>query len=103
MKKRTEITVETHQVTVIHRPRPTPDVWCPGCAEVVKTVSDQEAAAMAGLSLRTIYRHLEAGRFHFTELPGGRLLICLNSLLEAIREGRSEGPAVARWPWLHVP
>lgn len=96
MKKRIEITVETHRLTVIRHPRPAQRVWCVGCAEVVKTLSAEEAAAVAGLNARAIYRQAEAGRFHFTESPAGLLRICLNSFLQAIHEGQEERPREPR-------
>ncbi len=45
----------------------------------------QEAAVLAGLSLRTIYALVEGGKVHFTETPDGLLLLCLNCLLNAER------------------
>jgi hypothetical protein len=35
---------------------------------------------LAGVSAREIYRRVEIGRIHFTELSMGSLLICLNSI-----------------------
>lgn len=42
-------------------------------------VTPEEAAVLACVSPRTIYRGVEAGRIHFMETPEGLLLICLNS------------------------
>ena len=39
-----------------------------------------EAAILAHVSSRTIYRWVEAETIHFAETPDGLLLICLNSL-----------------------
>jgi len=44
----------------------------------------EKAAAMGGVSSRTIYRWIEGDRLHFTEQPGGLLRICANSLQERI-------------------
>lgn len=88
MKKRIEITVETHSVTVIRHLRAAQRIWCLDCAEAVQFLSPEEAAAAMGLSLRAIYRQVEAGRFHFTESPAGLLRICLNSFLQANHEGQ---------------
>jgi excisionase family DNA binding protein len=43
-------------------------------------VTPDEAAAVVGVSTRTIYRWIEAEKLHFTETAGGLLTICLNSL-----------------------
>jgi hypothetical protein len=41
-----------------------------------------EAAALADVSDRTIFRQIESRRLHFSESPAGAVLICLNSLLK---------------------
>jgi len=81
-KKRTEITVETDQVLIIRQRRSGVRAWCDGCAEQVKMARAEEAAALAGVTARTIYRWVEAEKVHFTETPDGSLFICLNSLLK---------------------
>jgi predicted site-specific integrase-resolvase len=43
-------------------------------------VTPQQASAIAGVSVRTINRWVEAGRVHFMETPDGLLLLCLDSL-----------------------
>jgi hypothetical protein len=80
-KKRTEITVETDRVLVIRRHRSVIRAWCEGCAEPVKMVTAEEAAAVAGVTARTIYYWVEAEKVHFIETPDGVLLICPSSLL----------------------
>ena len=39
-----------------------------------------EAARSAGVSVRAIYREVEAGRLHFVEIEGGSILVCVNSV-----------------------
>jgi len=92
MKKRIEIMVETRRVTVLRRPRAARRIWCLDCAEIVQALSAEEAAAALSLSLRAIYRQVEAGRFHVTESPTEPLRICLNSFLQATHEGLEERP-----------
>ena len=79
-KKRTEITIETHDVWVIRKPRQTTLGFCFECGAEAGMLQPDEAAMLARASLRTIYRWVEEGRVHFTETPDGRLSICLNSL-----------------------
>ena len=44
----------------------------------------EEAAATVGVTPRTIYQWVEAGRVHFSETAEGETLICLPSLLEVL-------------------
>jgi len=80
--KTTEITVERSDVFVVRWRKKTIYVWCPTCATDVGMCTPDEAAALAGVSPRTIYRWIEAGRIHFTETPGGPVLVCSNSVPE---------------------
>ena len=80
-RKRTEISIETHRQLVISRRRGSVIAWCPECAGQVKMVTPDEAAIVARVSSRTIYRWVEIQKLHFSETPEGLLLICLDSLL----------------------
>ena len=80
-KRRTTITIEKEHVLVIGRRNRAVAVWCNGCGEQVTMISVEEAAAVAGVKTRAIYREVEAGKFHFTETPDGILRICLSSLM----------------------
>ncbi|HKP86131.1 MAG TPA: hypothetical protein VJZ26_08545 [Blastocatellia bacterium] len=80
MTKRTEITIETDQVLVIRRRRKTLRTWCAACARKVVMVTADEAAAVAHVSLRTLYRWVESCTVHFTETQEGLLFVCLDSL-----------------------
>lgn len=42
-------------------------------------VSPEVAAALSHVTLRTVYRTVEAGQTHYTETPAGELRICLKS------------------------
>ena len=53
--------------------------WCPVCGRRVEMVTPGQAARIADVSTRTVYRWIEAARVHFTE-DRGHLLICLPSL-----------------------
>jgi hypothetical protein len=67
--KRTHITVEKREVWVVRRPQKARMVWC-----------EEQAAALAEVSTRAIYRQVESGQIHFTETADGQLFVCLNSL-----------------------
>ena len=79
-KKRTEITMETDQVTVIYRPRDFVRAWCEGCAEEVGMVTAEQAAAISGIGPRAIYQAVEADALHFVETADRVLFICPKSL-----------------------
>ena len=80
-KRKTDITVETDQVVVIRQQKKLARAWCGQCAGQAKMLTIAQAAAVACVSQRTIFRRVEAGLLHFTETPDGVLFICLNSLL----------------------
>ena len=80
MSKRTETTIEIHQVQIIRRRQQETDAWCAVCAATVRMVTPEAAAVLAGVTTRTIYRWIEVALVHFTESPEGALLICANSL-----------------------
>ena len=82
MKRRTEITIETQRLLMLSKRKLSVVAWCASCHERVRMVTADEAARMAGVSARTIYRRVEAERVHFAETPEGLLLVCTNSLFE---------------------
>ena len=81
-KKKTKVTVETHQLIVVRRGARFAQEWCPPCDRQVNLVTADEAAAMAGVSLRAICRRVDLGELHFKETGDGLLFICLNSLAQ---------------------
>ena len=81
-KKRIEITVETDRMWFTGQRQSHPSVWCAECTEPSEMVTAIEAAAIAGVDSRTIYRRVAAEELHFAETSEGLLLICLNSLLK---------------------
>ena len=78
--KKTEITIETHQVKVIRRSRRAERAWCAACGAMVQMVTAEQSALLAGVTTRAIYRWVEEGRLHFTETEAGGLLVCPGSL-----------------------
>ena len=82
MKRRTEITIETQRLLMFSKRKLSVVAWCARCGERVRMVTTDEAARMAGVSPRTIYRQIEAEKLHFMETTEGLLLVCINSLLD---------------------
>jgi hypothetical protein len=83
-RKRTEIVVELDEVFVIRRRQTISSAWCRECGDQVQMLTPDEAATIASLSSRLIYRWIEAGRIHFSETADGHLLICQRSLPKLI-------------------
>jgi len=82
MKRRREIIIETHLVQIVHG-RKRQSAWCQACAATTGMITPEEAAVLARVTARTIYQWVETGALHFSETPGGALLICLTSLTTA--------------------
>ncbi|MBI4470241.1 MAG: hypothetical protein HY650_13060 [Acidobacteria bacterium] len=80
--RQTRVTVETHRLVTLRQRQSGSPAWCQECATQVQMLEPEQAAAVAGVSCRTIYRWVEAERVHFVEDAGGRILICLNSLFD---------------------
>ena len=77
MKTRTEITVEMDRWMVVSRPGRSGRVaWCSSCSRYVEMLSVDEAALLANVSSRTIFRWAESGVLHSSETLKGLLLIC---------------------------
>jgi hypothetical protein len=83
VKRKTEITIQTHRVLVIRQRRITTHLWCERCGGQVEMLAAEQAAAAFGLSQRVLFRKIEGGQLHFTETDEGPLLICSNSILHA--------------------
>jgi hypothetical protein len=79
MGRRTEITIETHRRLIVRQFGGSVQGWCSGCLSEVLLITPNEAAAVAGVSSRTIYQWLEKGLVHFNENLGV-LMICAESL-----------------------
>jgi hypothetical protein len=73
-------TLETHRVLLVYR-RSQVQGWCPECATAVEMVKPEDAARLLRISLRRVFRKVEAETLHFTETADGLLFICRNSLI----------------------
>ena len=83
-RKRTEITIEFEEV--IHATGESNRLtqgWCPACGIETTMVSPQQAAMIAGVTVRMINRWVESDMLHFLETGDGLLLLCVNSLAES--------------------
>ena len=79
--RKTEKTVEIHEVYVIRRTSgalPELCSQCPTGGGVL--VTPEEAAAIAKVSVRTIYRWVETGMVHYRNASDGSVVVCTKSL-----------------------
>lgn len=79
MTTRTRITIKTERLLMM---RSSSGLYslCSACGDEVRMVTVDQAATLARLSSREIYRELEAGKLHFVETAEASVLICSNSL-----------------------
>jgi hypothetical protein len=47
-------------------------------------LTPNEAAALASIDVRAIFRGVEAGQIHFVERESGELLVCVNSVRPSV-------------------
>jgi hypothetical protein len=73
------ITIQTERLLVINRSRSLYSL-CAACGDEVRMVTIDQAAVLARVTAREIYREVEVGMLHFIETTEGSLLICFNSL-----------------------
>lgn len=88
--KRTRITVNTSELTLIRKLHGTAQADCPQCQARVEMATPEQAVTLTGIPSRVIYGWAEGGRVHFLETAEGHLLICLYSLRK-IQERESPG------------
>jgi hypothetical protein len=79
-KRRIEISIDRQRLFILKRRGVSAPEWCSDCGERVQMLTPDQAAMLANVSSRTIYRRVEAGEMHYNETAEGRLLICPNSI-----------------------
>ena len=89
IKRTTEITMETAEYIFAGKTPQQVLAWCAPCSAMVQMAKPEEAAALAGVDARTIYRWVEAEKIHYREMHAGLLLICLNSIESENRSARN--------------
>ena len=86
VRKRTVTTIEMHQTVTIRRSVGATLAWCRACLTKVEMVSLEEAALLAGFSLRDICVRAGTDHLHLLETSDGAL-VCLSSLLNVASLG----------------
>ena len=83
-KKTTRITIETHQIWVLHKGINTVRRWCSGCRAEVDWAAPESAGVLAGLPPSTVEKWLDSGELHSRQAEHGSRLVCLNSLRRSV-------------------
>ena len=82
--RRTEITIETHNLTIIRTGGKPLSVFCERCQKAVAAFVPEQIALTFRLSLTEICRRIETEQIHLTSSERGTALICGASLDEKI-------------------
>lgn len=77
----TKVTIETERVFTFRNTERQQLGWCRECGAETQMATVAHAARQAGLNELAIYQLLDNGALHFREDAEGRLLVCLNSLM----------------------
>lgn len=74
IRRKTQITTRTERLLFIRKSKSSLSARCATCDAIL--VKPEEAALVLGKPTRDIYREIENGTRHFTELASGELLVC---------------------------
>lgn len=86
-KRRMEITMETHEITIVRfGQRPTTTIFCEVCQADIPHLSVTQASAVLSLSKAEISRLIENKQIHLTENADGDEQLCGNSLSALTKE-----------------
>jgi excisionase family DNA binding protein len=66
-----KIGLETQRLVSFTKRVDSIEAWCSECGKQREMIHPEEAAARTGVSLRAIYRLVEAHKLHFIETPEG--------------------------------
>lgn len=79
--RKTEKTVEIHEFYIVRSASGSLPALCGECAAGdAIMIAPEQAAAVAHVPARTIYRWVEAGMVHYQAQSDGSLTVCLKSL-----------------------
>jgi hypothetical protein len=80
VKRRIEISVETHEIKIIRIRGGGISGFCRHCGAETSLFSPEEIARFLKIPVIDVSRDIESGKFHLTETDGGTALICGDSL-----------------------
>lgn len=94
LRRRIEVTVEHEEIILVRRRGGSVRLWCSDCEDQVSMLRVEDAAALAAVTPRTIYRWVEAGKVHFAESDQGLVLVCAESVATLVNRDASASRTV---------
>jgi hypothetical protein len=79
--KRTEISVETHEVLILRKRDSSVRAWCFECRAEVRMIPADEAIALTGITMTAMLEMVNAGEIHWVWADVCAPLLCLKSLI----------------------
>lgn len=83
-KRRTEIIIETERAIIVSKSQNSAPAWCTACGAEVEMVSTT-AMALAFTTSHNINQRTASDTLHVADKTAGTPLVCLNSLLRALK------------------
>ncbi|MEJ7848719.1 MAG: hypothetical protein WKF92_11595 [Pyrinomonadaceae bacterium] len=81
INRRREITIETHEITLIRKSKSATD-RCRTCGTAVPCFTAEQAAVISRSTLMEVCRRLETGEIHLTNPGRAAAIVCGRSLHE---------------------
>ena len=88
MSKLTRITIETDSLLILHG-RASEQLWCRDCGAEVAAIALENVCVISNLERAALEEWLNSGELHRVETADGSTLICLNSLLDRVRNKKT--------------
>ena len=82
--RRTEIRIETHEISILRPVRGASIVFCESCRAMVAAVSREQMAEFFELNEASIRRLMERDKCHLVETDGAPSVICGRSLMQQL-------------------
>jgi hypothetical protein len=87
MVKQMKITIETDSLLIV-RGRNSRRAWCPLCAAEGEMIALENVGVISNLEGSALEEWLNSGELHRSKADDGSVLICLNSLLAHVQNGK---------------
>jgi hypothetical protein len=92
-KRRTEITIETHEIKTIRIRSLQDATFCAACGKKTISCAPEHVATILQVNLPDILRSIDDGRLHLSGVNGTDGEICVSSLEHLVGENGSDPPA----------
>ncbi len=78
--RRTEIQIESHEITIIRTPSGSTFVYCEQCTRRVAAFTPEQVSAFLRMTLTDVSGFIENAKFHLVGKERGMALVCGDSL-----------------------